>query len=61
MEKEVEKVTQLFDRTTQLWKMLEEDERVQQLDQQEEVISTTIQELKQWKNSMSITEKVKGA
>jgi hypothetical protein len=51
MEKESEKVTQLFDRTTQLWKLLEEDDRVQQ----EEVVSTTIQELKQRKNSMSIT------
>jgi hypothetical protein len=30
------------------------------LDQQEEVVNTTIQELKQWKNSMSIIERVKG-
>jgi predicted nucleic acid-binding Zn-ribbon protein len=50
----------LFDRTAQLWTMLEEDDRVQQLDQQEEVINTAIQELKQRKNSMSITERVKG-
>ena len=42
MEKEVEKVTQLFDETAQLWIMLEEDDRVQQLDQQEEVIITAI-------------------
>jgi hypothetical protein len=61
MQKEAEKVTQLFDKTAQLWTMLEEDDRVQQLDQQEEVINTAIQELKQRKNSMSITERVKGA
>jgi len=42
MEKVGEKVTQLFDRTAQLWKMLEEDYRVQQLHQQEEVVNTTI-------------------
>jgi len=42
MEKEAEKDTQLVDRTAQLWMMLEEDDRVQQLDQQEEVINTTI-------------------
>jgi hypothetical protein len=61
MQKEVEKVTQLFDRTSQLWTMLEEDDKVQQLDQQEEVINTAIQEMKQRKNSMSITKRVKGA
>jgi hypothetical protein len=49
-------VTQLFDKTVQLWTMLEEDDRIQQLDQQEEVINTAIQELKQRKKSMSITE-----
>jgi hypothetical protein len=47
MEKEAKKVTKLFDRTMQLWTMLEEDDRVQQLDQQEEEINTAIQEMKQ--------------
>jgi DNA repair exonuclease SbcCD ATPase subunit len=60
MEKEAKKVTQLFDRTAQLWTTLEEDDRVQQLDQQEEEINTAIQELKQQQNSMSITERLKG-
>jgi hypothetical protein len=36
VDREAKKVTELFERTTQLWKMLEEDYRVQQLDQQEE-------------------------
>jgi hypothetical protein len=61
MENEAQKVTQLFDRTAQLWTTLEEDDRVQQLDQQEEEINTAIQELKQRQNSMSITERLKGA
>jgi hypothetical protein len=41
--------------------MLEEDDRVQQLDQKEEVINIAIQELKQRQKSMSITKRVKGA
>jgi hypothetical protein len=32
MYKEVEKVTRLFDKTAQLWTMLEEDDRILQLD-----------------------------
>jgi hypothetical protein len=36
------------------------NDRVQQLEKKEEVIKTTIQEMNQRKNSMSITEWVKG-
>jgi plasmid maintenance system antidote protein VapI len=61
MEKEAKKVTKLFDRTVQLWMTLEEDDKVQQLDQQEEEINTAIQELKQEQKAMSITERLKGA
>jgi hypothetical protein len=50
----------LFDKATQLWTTLEEDEQVQQWDQEEERISTTIQDLKQRKKTMSITERLKG-
>jgi hypothetical protein len=39
---------------------LEEDEKVQQLDQQEEKINVAIQELKQWLKTVSITEHLKG-
>jgi hypothetical protein len=56
MQKEVEKVIQLFDKIAQLWTMLEEDDRIHQLDQQEEAINIAIQELKQRKNSMRIIE-----
>ena len=61
IQKEAEKVTQLFDKTAQLWTMLEEDDRVQKLDQEEEEINTTIQEIKLRQKSMSITEWLKGA
>jgi hypothetical protein len=47
MAREAKEVTELFDRTAQIWTTLEEDEKVQQLDQQEEKINTAMQELKQ--------------
>jgi hypothetical protein len=47
MEKQASAVEELFDRATQLWTMLEEDEQVQQWDQEEERVSATIQDLKQ--------------
>lgn len=46
MQKQDEKFTQQFDKTAQIWTMLEEYYRVQQLYQEEEVINTTIQEMK---------------
>jgi hypothetical protein len=39
MEKEAREVEELFDRTTQIWTILEEDEKVQQWDQEEERIN----------------------
>jgi hypothetical protein len=53
--------TDLFEKATQLWTKLEEDQQVQQWDQEEERISATIQDLKQRQKTMSITERVKGA
>jgi hypothetical protein len=50
----------LFDRATQLWTKLEEDQQVQQWDQEEEKISTAIQDLKQRQKMMKITEHLKG-
>jgi hypothetical protein len=50
----------LFDRSTQLWTTLEEDERVQQWDQEEGKISTPIQDLKQRQRMMSINECLNG-
>jgi cell fate (sporulation/competence/biofilm development) regulator YmcA (YheA/YmcA/DUF963 family) len=60
MEKQASAVEELFNRATQLWTMLEEDEQVQQWDQEEERLSTTIQDLKQRQKTMSITEHLKG-
>jgi hypothetical protein len=48
MVKEAREVEELFRQNTQIWTILEEDEKVQQWDQQEEKISASIQELKQW-------------
>jgi GTPase SAR1 family protein len=61
MERQVCAAADLFDKATQLWKKLEEDKQVHQWDQEEEKINATIQDLKQRKKTMSITEHVKGA
>jgi hypothetical protein len=42
MENEAQNVTQLFDMTTQLWMTLEEDDKVQKLDQKDDEINTAI-------------------
>jgi predicted nucleic acid-binding Zn-ribbon protein len=47
MEKEVREVADFFNRTVQIWTILEEDEKFQQWDQQEDKISISIHELKQ--------------
>ena len=60
MEKEAREIEELFDRTVHIWTILEEDEKFQQWDQQEERINTTIQELKKWQKTMSITKHLKG-
>jgi hypothetical protein len=44
----------------QIWTSLEEDEKVQQLDQQEEKVNTAMQDLKLRQKAMSITEILKG-
>jgi ABC-type Mn2+/Zn2+ transport system ATPase subunit len=60
MEKEAREVAELLDRTAHIWTILEEDEKVQQLDQQEEKINDAIHELKQRQKTMIITEHLKG-
>jgi hypothetical protein len=60
MEKETREVEELFDRTVQIWTILEEDEKVQQWDQEEERIIVAIQELNQRQKTMSIMERLKG-
>jgi hypothetical protein len=46
MERQVIVEVDLFEKETQLWAKLEEDQQVQQWDQEEERIRTTIQDLK---------------
>jgi chromosome segregation ATPase len=60
MEEQVSATTGLFDRATQLWTTLDEDEQVQQWDQEEERLSVAMQELKNRQKMMSITERLKG-
>jgi uncharacterized coiled-coil DUF342 family protein len=60
IERQVSATADLFDKATQLWMKLEEDQQVQQWDKEEERISATIQDLKQRQKTMSITERVKG-
>jgi len=42
IEKEAREVIELFDKIVHIWTILEEDGKVQQLDQQQEKISTSI-------------------
>jgi hypothetical protein len=50
----------LFDKETQLWNKLEEDQQVQKWDKEEERINAVIQDLKQRHKTMEIIECVKG-
>jgi hypothetical protein len=47
IERQVSVAVDLFDRATQLWKKMEEDQQVQHWDQEEENISVDIKDLKQ--------------
>jgi hypothetical protein len=46
IEQQFSTTTELFDKATQIWTKLEEDQKVQKWDREEEMISTTIQDLK---------------
>jgi hypothetical protein len=50
----------LFDKASQLWMKLEEDQQVQQWDKEEEKISMAIQDIKHMHKTMSMTERIKG-
>jgi hypothetical protein len=49
MEKQVNTIVRLFDRASQIWTTLEDDQQVQQWDYEEERIITTIEDLKKRK------------
>jgi hypothetical protein len=52
-------MTDLFDKETQLWTKLEEDQQVQWWDKEEERIRASIKGLKRRQNTISITQHVK--
>ena len=60
MEKQVNTVSKLFDGAMHLQTVLKEEEKVQQWDQEEERESTSIQQLRKKKKTMSFTECLKG-
>jgi len=51
----------LFDKEKKIWTKMEEDQQVQKWDKEKERISISIEELKQRKKKMSITERANGA
>jgi chromosome segregation ATPase len=60
IEQQVSTTTDLFDKATQLWTRLEEDQQVHKWDMEEERINAVIQELKQKQKTIPIPERVKG-
>jgi plasmid maintenance system antidote protein VapI len=57
----IQEITKLYDRSMQLWTNLQEDEKLQQLEQKEEGVNTTVQELKKRKKAMNISDRLKSA
>jgi len=60
MEWQVSTIVDLFERETQIWKKIEEDQQVQHWDEEEENISATIYDLKKRHKMMNITKCLKG-
>jgi hypothetical protein len=56
---EAKAVEELYEKTAQMWTSMEEDEKIQQLDQKQEKITTYIQELKQQQKEKSILERMR--
>jgi hypothetical protein len=52
---EVKEITELYERTTQIWTSLAEDERIQKLEQREEKLNVAVQDLKQRQKTMAIS------
>jgi hypothetical protein len=56
---EAKEVEELYEKTSQMWTSMEEDEKIQQLDQKQENITADIQELKQQQKEMAILERMR--
>jgi hypothetical protein len=59
MAQSIKDIAELYDKSAQLWTSLQEDEKLQALEQKEESINTTMQELKQKKKAMNIQERLR--
>jgi conjugal transfer/entry exclusion protein len=59
IQQQVSIATDLFKNVAQLWKNLEEDQKVQKWAKEEERIIASIRDLKKRQNKMSITEHIK--
>jgi hypothetical protein len=57
----IQEITELYNKSAQLWTNLQEDGKLQELDQKEEGINTVMQELKQKKKTMTIPDRLKSA
>jgi hypothetical protein len=58
---EAKVVEEFYDKTAQMWTNMEEDEKIQQLDQKQEKITPDIQDLKQQQKAMAILERMRSA
>jgi hypothetical protein len=45
----------MYDRTVKIWTILEEDERIYQLEQREEKLNIAVWDLRLWKKTMAIS------
>jgi hypothetical protein len=52
-------VAELYNRTAQIWTSLEEDEKIQQLEQREEKLNVVVQDLKKRQKTMDISLRMK--
>jgi len=56
---EFKAIKELYERVAQLWKSLAEDERIHKLDQKEENLNATIQDIKQKKKTILISKRLR--
>jgi plasmid maintenance system antidote protein VapI len=57
----VKDIADLYEKSVQLWKNLQEDEKLQTLEQKEERVNTSAHELKKKKKAMNIQERLRSA
>jgi hypothetical protein len=55
----IQDITNLYNKSAQLWTKLQEDDKLQELDQKEEGVNTMLQELKQKQKMMTILDRLR--